>query len=99
MKIEEVRCVLSTSIDSSLTQLSMSLTTAKYDPQDSSEDHMNVDDAYQGFENPDYFKAEAVEEVIRKPDTVKKQRLMDAHNEYFEFQAKKDAILKNQPVR
>ena len=39
------------------------------------------------------------DEVIRKPDIVKKQRLMDTQHDYFDFQAKKNAMLKNVPVR
>ena len=38
-------------------------------------------------------------EVMRKPDLVKKQRLMDTQYDYFDFQAKKNAIAKNMPVR
>jgi hypothetical protein len=38
-------------------------------------------------------------EVMRKPDLVKKQRLMDTQYDYFDFQAKKNAMAKNMPVR
>lgn len=62
---------------------------------------MNVDDIFQGFENPnDVLRPGfAGEEEIRKPDAVKKQRLMDVQNDYFEFQAKKDAMANSLPVR
>ena len=39
------------------------------------------------------------DEVIRKPDIVKKQRLMDTQYDYFDFQAKKNALAKSVPVR
>lgn len=39
------------------------------------------------------------DDVIRKPDIVKKQRLMDTQYDYFDFQAKKNAMAKNMPVR
>ena len=41
----------------------------------------------------------AMEEDIRKPDGVKKQRLMDMQSDYFEFEAKKAAMAKKVPVR
>ena len=43
----------------------------------------------------DFFE----DEVVRKPDIVKKQRLMDAQYDYFDFQAKKNSMAKNVPVR
>jgi hypothetical protein len=77
------------------------LKAAHPDYRESSDDLMNVDDVYQGFENPNDLSKQDFggEEVIRKPDTVKKQRLMDIQNDYFEFQAKKEAMSKSLPVR
>lgn len=77
------------------------MTATHSDYRESGDDVMNVDDIYQGFENPNDISKSGFmgEEVIRKPDTVKKQRLMDIQNDYFEFQAKKEAMSKNLPVR
>jgi hypothetical protein len=77
------------------------LTAAHPDYRESGDDLMNVDYVYHGFENPNDLSKQDFggEEVIRKPDTVKKQRLMDIQNDYFEFQAKKEAMSKSLPVR
>ena len=55
---------------------------------------MNVDDPFQRFNIPPDMKYDLNdEEVIRKPDNVKKQRLMSEANDYHEFVAKRTALL------
>ena len=57
---------------------------------------MNIDDTSEFYGTYEDF---VKEEDIRKPDIVKKQRLMDVQSDYFEFEAKKAAIAKKIPVR
>lgn len=57
---------------------------------------MNIDDTSEFYGTYEDFPKE---EDIRKPDIVKKQRLMDLQSDYYEFEAKKAAVAKIIPVR
>ena len=58
-----------------------------------------VNPVHRDFYDEEMLVDNLEDEVIRKPDIVKKQRLMDTQHDYFDFQAKKNAMLKNVPVR
>ena len=61
---------------------------------ESNESAMNVDDLFQPYNIPPDMKYDMNdEEVIRKPDNVKKQRLTSEANDYHEFVAKRTALL------